>query len=371
MDIEKTKKYISSIIALLKIPGVGRGRYSKLVRHFKIPMNVINASIDELETVPNISRNIASAIKSKINLDEAENITDKIISMGWTILYPGHPEYPPQLDNIASKPPLLFRIGKPILPDEKVVAIVGTRSCSDKGKNFAFQLAISLAKEDITVVSGLAEGIDTKAHQGALEGNGRTIAVLGNALDILYPPSNRSLTDKIKEHGTLYSEYLPGDGPERAYFPERNRIISGLSCGVVVVEAGEKSGALITASHALDQNRELFAVPGAPNNRTSTGTNRLIKSGARLLTSVEDIFEDLPRLKGGFKPKKYTQKTNITDTERKIIELFKSEPLQIDYISRLVKLPVRDLHEYLLALELKGVIREVSGKRFVLSEEYL
>ncbi|UCE24129.1 MAG: DNA-processing protein DprA, partial [Candidatus Zixiibacteriota bacterium] len=250
------------------------------------------------------------------------------------------------------------------------ISIVGTRHPTEEGRLFAYNLAAALARAEITVVSGMAEGIDSAAHKGALDAGGTTVAVWGNSLDVVYPPTNRSLARRIKERGVVFSEYPPGTPPDRAHFPERNRIISGLSEGIVVVEAGKKSGALITADQALAQGRELFAVPGRPGAKMSEGTNALIKKGARLLTSWEDIFEELPRLKGNILVKKFSRLPDMTEIEKRIVEMFSAGPLQIDQLAANVSMPVEEIMEFLLALELKGVIRELSGKRFMLCEEY-
>lgn len=365
------KEKLTETVGLLNIPGIGRGRYHRLIKAFGSPSAVLSASVYELEAVPNISRELASAIKTLWDREKARQISSRIVQLGWAVLFPDHPEYPKPLLNIPEFPPILFRSGEPPSDDDKMIAIVGTRHPTEKGKLFTFNLASSLAKVGIIVVSGMAEGIDSAAHNGALQGGGKTIAVWGNSLDIVYPSSNRSLAGKIKARGAIYSEYFPQTRPDPAYFPERNRIISGLAEGVVVVEAGHKSGALITAAHALEQGRELFGVPGSPDARTSLGTNALIKKGAKLLTSAEDIFDELPRLKGEVLARKFTQLPDMTEVEKKIVSVFSSGPMQIDQIARVLELPVAELMEFLVALELKGVLREVAGKRFILSEEFL
>ncbi|MDF1545847.1 MAG: DNA-processing protein DprA, partial [bacterium] len=324
----------------------------------------------QLETVAGISRKVASDIKSEYDPDKAQESAARVMQLGWTVSFLGEPGYPDLLSKISSAPPLLFSVGTPLEKNESSIAIVGTRKASEQGRSFTFKLAAELARAGITVISGMADGIDSAAHKGALEAGGRTIAVWGSSLDIVYPPTNKGLAEKIKENGAVYSEYLPGTAPDRASFPERNRIISGLSSGVVVIEAGQKSGALLTAGHALDQSRELFAVPGHPESRGSLGTNSLIKKGARLLTSVEDIFEELPRLKREIIARKFVELPDMTDTERKIVDLFVDGPIQLDKISRSVQLPVSETLEFMLALELKGVVRELSGKRFVLTEDF-
>ena len=371
MTNKEIKEQLVDTIALLNIPGVGRGRFNRLVRKFGSASGALHASISELESISGISHGIAHEIRSKLDLEEARQTAAQVVQLGWTVYFRGGPGFPELLSQLPENdiPPVLFTSG-PHEPVLKMIAIVGTRKPTEQGRLFAYNLAMALAKAGVSVVSGMAEGIDAAAHKGALDAGGHTIAVWGSALDIVYPPSNKSLAQRIKQHGLIYSEYLPGTSPEKAHFPERNRIISGLSEGVVVVEAGRKSGALITAEQALAQGRELFAVPGGPGQKMSEGSNDLIKKGARLLTSVEDIFIELPRLKGQVVSKKFVQLPDMTDIEKKIVALFTNGPKQIDDIARTVDLNVTDLMEFLLAMELKGIVRELSGKRFVLTEEY-
>lgn len=364
------KDWLVDCIGLLRIPGVGRTRYRRLVEAFGSPARVLSASVAELERVKGMSRTIASAVKDEYNGPEARTLASKIIQLGWAALRPEDAEYPQPLHSTHDAPQLLFRLGEATPPDEKMIAIVGTRKPSEKGRLFASQLGATLARSGITVVSGMAEGIDSAAHNGALEGGGKTIAVLGSALNVIYPATNKGLAERIKQQGAIYSEYLPGAKPDRAFFPERNRIISGLSRGVVVIEAGKKSGALITATHALEQGRELFAVPGSPHDCMSEGTNELIRRGARLTTSPDDIFDELPTLRGEVAARRFVQLPDMTDDEKKLTTLFAAGPMQVDQLSRAAELPVPQLMGLLLALELKGVVRELSGKRFVLAEEY-
>ncbi|UCG60442.1 MAG: DNA-processing protein DprA [Candidatus Zixiibacteriota bacterium] len=369
---KELKEKLIDAIGLLAIPGVGSGRYNRLVKAFGSPSAVLHASRLELEAVSGISATIASNVKSLFDGSRACEIASRITELGWTVLFRDDPAYPQPLLNIpeADIPPLLFAEGE-LSGIDTAVAIVGTRHPTEQGRMFAYDLAASLARAGITVVSGMAEGIDAAAHKGALETGGRTVAVWGNSLDIVYPPANKTLACQIKKRGLVLSEYLPGTSPDRANFPERNRIISGLSEGVVVIEAGKKSGALITAERALGQGRELFAVPGRPGATMSQGTNALIKKGARLLTSIDDIFEELPRLRGEVLTKKFSQLPDMTDIETRIVDLFSQGPQQLDQLARMADLPVQEVMEFILALELKGIVREVSGKRFVLNEEYL
>ncbi len=295
MTKSELKERLTETIALLQIPGVGRGRFHKLVKAFGSPTKVLESSVSRLESVPGVSHAIASDIHAKQDIEEARKLASRVIQLGWTVMFPGSPEFPASLLNIPQSdiPPVLFRSGD-AGANEKMIAIVGTRHPSEQGRMFAYNLAKALAEAGIVVVSGMAEGIDAAAHKGALDAGGITIAVWGNSLDKIYPPSNKKLAELIVKQGAAYSEYFPETAPDRAHFPERNRIISGLSDGIVVVEAGKKSGALITAAQALAQHRELFAVPGAPGAKSSEGSNALIKQGARLLTSIDDIFDELP-----------------------------------------------------------------------------
>ena len=370
MTSSETKERLTSAIALLNIPGVGQARYNKLIKTFSDAHAVADAPIDQIAEINNISRGIASTIKREIDFERASQIAARVVQLGWTVMFFTDADYPAWLKQIPDAPPILFRIGEAHSDDDKLLAIVGTRKPSESGKMFAYNLATTLAQEGVIIVSGMAEGIDSAAHRGALDAGGKTIAVWGNSLDRLFPQSNKALAEEIKRNGAVYSEYLPDTRPDKSTFPERNRIISGLSVGVIVIEAGEKSGALITATHAVEQGREVFAVPGAPDSNRCRGVNNLIKKGARLLTSAQDVFEEMPQLKNGILVKKFKKLPDLTNIERKIIEQFSEGPLQIDQLSRSASLPVSELMEFLLAMEMKGVVRELPGKRFVLSEEY-
>ncbi len=365
------KKRLTDTIGLLCIPGIGRARFHRLIKACGSPAAVLAAPVSRLAAIPGISRSLAKDVQEHLDREGAAQTASRIVQLGWTVLFPDCPGFPRPLLNIDDRPPLLFCVGEPPGEPDTMIGIVGTRRPTSSGRRFAAGLAAALAKAGITVVSGLAEGIDAAAHQGALQAGGRTVAVLGNSLDFVYPGSNRKLSADIRDHGALYSEYLPGTRPDPAHFPQRNRLISGLSEGIVVVEAGQRSGALITAAHALEQGRELFAVPGRPGDKMSVGTNSLIKQGARLLTGVDDIFDELPRLKGDLAVKQVMRMPDLTAVEKDIVDLCSPEPRQIDLIARSLKMPTAEVMEYLLALELKGVLSELSGKRFIVSEELL
>ncbi|MEW5796908.1 MAG: DNA-processing protein DprA [Candidatus Zixiibacteriota bacterium] len=369
MISSETKERLVDTITLLSIPGVGRGRFARLVGRFGSATQALGAPYNELVQVPGLSDITATAIREKQDGETARQMAARIAQHGWSVLFPDSPEYPSLLAHIDDRPPLLFRLGEECTPSDKHVGIVGTRHATEWGRRFTHQLAAELAGLGITVVSGMAEGIDSAAHRGALDSGGKTVAIWGTPLDLVYPPSNRELAERIKNHGAIYSEYWPGMVANPSNFPERNRIISGMSEGVIVVEAGVKSGALITAQFALEQGRELFAVPGRPGSDKSTGTNALIKQGARLLLSARDVLEEIPRLAGDLNAKKVKQKPDLTDIELKMVDHLAAGPVQIDQLCRLAGMPVSEVMEYLLALELKGVVQELPGKRFVLTDQ--
>ncbi len=362
------KELLVDTIALLSVPGIGRTRFRKLVNWFGSPAQVIEAPSHVLKDVPGLSEKLVASLSNECDRDRAKQIAARIAQLGWAVLFHNSPDYPALLAQTSDRPPLLFRVGDPVDTDDKLIGIVGTRHATETGRRFTHRLAVDLAQAGITVVSGMAEGIDSSAHRGALEGGGRTIAVWGTPLDRVFPVSNRNLAEQIRHKGAIYSEYLPGIEASPSNFPERNRIISGLSEGVIVVEAGNKSGALITAQTALDQNRELMAVPGPPGAPNSIGTNRLIKQGARLLTCADDVFEEIPRLKGDISARRFKRQPDLTDIERRMVDVISTGPVQIDQLGRQAAIPISNLLEYLLALELKGVIQELPGKRFVLAD---
>ncbi|UCD94364.1 MAG: DNA-processing protein DprA [Candidatus Zixiibacteriota bacterium] len=365
---EKNRRQkLADLIALYSIDGIGATRFYQLVEAFGSATAVLDASISTLTDVPGIGRETASKIREQQNRDEAAGIVEKISKGDWKFYLYDEPGYPEPLKNIADRPPYLFCMGCYSEADADAIAIVGSRSASDEGRAFASKLASELVQSGVTIVSGMARGIDTAAHRGALNADGRTIAVFGSSLDIIYPPESREFAGKIAQSGCVFSEFLPGTQPLGPNFPRRNRIISGLSQGVIVIEAAERSGALSTASHALRQNREVFAVPGSPRHETSKGTNRLIKNGATLLTSLDDVFAELPRLKGEVKVKRAQKIDDLTDSERDILHVFSDGPVHIDVLSRELNTPVPDLMQLLLALELKGIVKELSGKRYILT----
>jgi DNA processing protein len=270
------------------------------------------------------------------------------------------------LKKIYSPPVILYCKGQPLQYKEDAVAIVGTRRFTPYGKSVTQKLTSYLISKNISIVSGLARGIDTIAHKAAVAGGGRTISVLGSGLDVIYPGENRKLVEEICEKGTLISEFPLGTKPDRGNFPQRNRIISGLAHATVVVEAGDRSGAILTALNAVDQNRDIFSVPGRITDKQSVGANRLIRNGAIPVYSGEEIIREInPRL---FNPVKSVQKAisiELTDQERMIIQNLGHDPVHIDELANSVDMKITALLQILLKLELKNAVQQIGGKQFV------
>ncbi len=279
-------------------------------------------------------------------------------------------EYPKNLRNIYDPPQALHLNGEILPEDDIAVALVGSRNASIYGLEACEKLAYELASSGITVVSGMARGIDTAAHRGALKARGRTIAVLGSGHNMVYPPENEKLYKEIAKSGVVITEFEEDTPPLKYNFPKRNRIISGISLGVVVVEAAQNSGALITANFALEQGREVFAVPGKINSTTSRGTHELIKDGAKLVQSAEDIVEELNISKRPVDDDKSTSKPDgieikLSEYERSIYELLSDEPCHIDEIVGRANIALSKTSQILLNLELKRLVRELPGKNYI------
>ncbi len=357
-------------LTLLSVPGLGPAAFSGLLQHFHSPDEVLRASRARLCGVPNIGAETARAIVEDRNADWAEKQIARSGDAGIGILTLADAGYPPLLRRIYAPPPVLFVRGNIHVCAAPTVALVGSRSFTPYGRDTACGLAGELVRRDITVVSGMAIGIDTHVHRGALGRNGHTVAVLGSGLDLPYPPQNIPLFHRICETGAVLSEFPVGTTPESHNFPRRNRIISGLSLGVVVIEAGDRSGALITAQHALEQNREVFAVPGPVYSGKSVGANRLIKQGAVLVQTVDDILQELPAaLKPAPvppSPDSAASDEDLSGDERSVLDCLSPElPQYIDTIAARTGLPPSQTLSTLLALELNNRVEQLPGKQFV------
>jgi len=273
--------------------------------------------------------------------------------------------YPDKLRHIYDPPLILYLKGKPLPGDKKSIAVVGARNCSVYGREIGEYLAKAIAKEDIIIISGLARGVDSHAHMGALAAGGSTYAVLGCGIDICYPAENINLYMDMQNNGGIISEYGPGIKPLSYHFPMRNRIISALSDGILVIEAGEKSGSLITVDMGLDQGKNIYAVPGRITDKLSKGCNNLIKMGAKVVTSPADILEDLVDYYAAGELEQHNMKKLLNEEERTVYEILGFTPMHIEEISVLSKIQPAKLMEHLLSLELKDLVRQCTKNFYI------
>ena len=359
-------------LALKLVPGVGAKTFLRLLERFGEPENVFRAKRESLTQVKGITKKAVDNIVLKKFEKDPEKELEDTSRKGIKIICLKDSEYPKNLAQIHDPPPVLFVKGDLSVRDVVSVAVVGSRSASYQGLRFTKKLCADLAGYGIVVVSGFARGIDTAAHTGCIEGGGRTLAVLGCGLDIDYPRQNRELREKVVRNGALITEFPLGTEPESKNFPARNRIISGLSLGVIVVEAGKRSGSLITARLALEQNREVFAVPGSVRSYRSLGPNWLIKQGAKLVERAEDVVEELAPMLGVSLHEKTQQEEksepaasgSFSEDETKVLDLLNDEPMLLDDMVRILDMEVNVLAGILSKLELKGHVKQLPGKFF-------
>jgi DNA processing protein len=352
-------------VAFSGVVGIGRVRISQLKEHFGSLQEAWQAPEGKLRQAGLDSRSIDALVtlRPRISLD-AE--MEKLERYRIKVLIHEDPLYPARLKEIYDYPPVLYVRGNLPVQDEPCLAIVGTRRPTIYGRQVTEEIVADLARSKITIVSGLARGIDSVAHRAALDAGGKTIAVFASGLDIVYPGENAKLAQAIMEHGAVLSEHPLGAKPKPENFPLRNRIMSGLSLGVLVVEAGERSGALITAHQAVEQNREVFAIPGSILSPASQGTNRLIQEGAKLVRNYTDILQELnltivvqqAEIKG-FSP--------ADEAESAILKQLSSEPSHIDEICRRSGLAMPEVSSTLAMLELKGIARQAGSMNYVLA----
>ncbi len=360
---------VRDLLELASVPRIGPQKIRNLVAHFQSPEQVLRASPRDLIRVPGIEKKLASNIVHNKGggkfADEQLRLVNRI---GARIITIWDAEYPELLKKTYDPPAFLFVLGKFSPCDKHTLAIVGTRVPSPYGQHIAETLAREFAQLGITIASGLARGIDTIAHSATLKAKGRTIAIIGSGLDVPYPPENRRLQELIANQGAVVSEFSMGTKPDATNFPRRNRIISGLSLGTIVVESEEDGGAMITASTALDQNREVFAIPGNITEKRSTGPNSLIREGrAKLVQRVEDILEELgPQLRHLLK-KDVARETAVELSlfERKVFDKLSGDPIHIDELAELAETTTADALVSLLSLEFKGLVRQLPGKLFL------
>lgn len=358
--------FTKGLILLNMLQDVGYIRLKALLGRFKTPEAIFNASSHDLEQVKGIGINIAQKIRAAKDSCDIDKELSLIERHGIKIITMYGEDYPENLKNIYDPPFLLYIKGELKKEDNLAVAIVGSRRASLYGLRTAERLAGELARCGVTIISGMARGIDTAAHRGAVAAKGRTIAVLGNGLASIYPPENKNLAEDIVRNGALVSEFPMQMPPHKGNFPQRNRVISGLSKGVVVVEASRKSGSLITANFALEEGREVFAVPGCAGSAASAGTNNLIKEGAMLVEDARDILEEfnlpLPVAVGAASGREQ----ELTDScQKSIYNLLSDEPLDIDNIIDVVSIEPKQVKTTLLNLEMRGIIKQLPGKLYV------
>ncbi len=356
-------------IALNMVAKMGPVRLRRLLEVFETPERILSAKRDQLRAVDGIGHDVAEEISNwESRIDLAAEL-QRIRDFGATVIIAGSPLYPRQLREIHSPPIVLYIWGELSERDQHAIGVIGSRRTSHYGSECAKKLSYQLAYAGLTVVSGLARGIDTAAHQGALAAKGRTIAVIGAGLMKLYPPENAALAEKIRSgNGAIVSEFSMEVEPDRQTFPMRNRIISGWSHGILVVEAGLNSGALITASQAVEQGRSVYAVPGHINMPSAHGSNRLIQQGAKLVMDASDILDDLQILlpeKQKFEQTPARPLPELSKEEREVYDAIRGTETPIDDITRASGLPTGLVSSVLLRLELKHLVKQLPGKHFV------
>jgi len=363
-------------LRLVLTPEIGSRRGKSLLEKFKTPKAILEASLDDIAEVENIGSQVAKKIvdgRKRIDLDRQIKLIEK---NNVTLITRDSEFYPASLKAIYDPPLVLFIKGEILPQDYFSIAIVGTRLASFYGRTMSEKLSSQLVEKGFSIISGGARGVDTFSHQAALRAKGRTIAVLGCGLDIVYPPENKKLFGKIAEKGAIISEFPLSTKPDKGNFPMRNRIISGLSLGVVVIEAPLKSGALITVTHANEQGREVFSVPGHADSFVSKGSNQLLREGAKLVENADDIIEELePVLKSKINEFKINQSEpvekeqisinpELTEEEAKVYSLFSAGPLDFDDIIAQSQISVSAASSALMMLELKKLIKQSPGKIF-------
>src|SRR6266446_3768893 len=356
-------------IALNMLPTVGPVRLRKLLEVFQGPQHILAAKRSDLRKVEGIGNEVADQISNWESTIDLPAELQRIRDFGATVITQQSASYPRALREIHAPPIVLYVWGELLDRDHHAIGVIGARRTTHYGTESAKKLAYQLAYAGLTVISGLARGIDTAAHQGALAAKGRTIAVIGSGLSKLYPPENRGLAEKIRDgNGAIVSEFSMEIEPDRQTFPMRNRIIAGWSHGVLVVEAGLNSGALITASQALEQGRSVYAVPGHINAPSAFGSNRLIQQGAKLVMDASDILDDLQILLPETKPSPEAAARTLpalSDEERRVYDAIESTETAIDDIGRKCQLPSATVSSALLRLELKRLVKQLPGKYFV------
>ncbi len=359
------------LICLTMVSGVGPHTSKALLERFGTAGRVLDASLASLRDVNGVGPKLADKISRARRENDAEAELDLCRRSGVQVVGRGDPAYPPPLLRIPDPPCLLYTRGTIEPRDQLAIALVGSRRCTPYGVRVAERLASSLARVGLTVVSGMARGIDAAAHRGALKAGGRTIAVLANGLAEVYPPEHEGLAREVAAAGALISESPMRQEPLSGLFPQRNRIISGLCLGVVIVEASPRSGSLSTANHAMEQNRDVFAVPGPVESLSSRGCHRLIRDGARLVEDVDDILEELGPLVGEVRtaptetPVRHPAELKLSDLERSLLGKLDDRPVGVDELIGRTSLTASQVLATLSVLEMRRLVRRLPGHQFV------
>lgn len=357
---------------LKSVPGIGNLLFKRLIDRFNSPERIFEATREDLQEVDGITPRLITSIKQHKISDSVKKDLDLVVQKGYKIVTMTDTGYPPLLRQIPDPPPFLYVFGH-LKGSVRNIAVVGSRNATRYGVSTTHRLCSDLVKFDMTIASGMAAGIDSAAHEGALTGNGETIAVLGSGLERIYPEQNRKLFYQIAENGAVISELPLTAEPDAYNFPRRNRIISGISLGTVVVEATKRSGSLITARLAAEQNREVFAVPGSIQSFKSTGTHTLIKQGAKLVEHAHDIMEELSHMinitveKDKPADNKMERIAKLSSDEALVFRALGPYPVHIDDIARKLSIEAGRLSGILLNLELKGIAQQSPGKFFTIA----
>jgi DNA processing protein len=354
-------------VSFSRIPGIGRVKTTQLLEHFSTLENAWGAPSGELKKAGLDSKVVSAIVNLRPKISPDDEI-DNLHKYKVKAIPCNSSAYPPRLKEIHDYPPIIYIRGSIKPEDECCLAVVGTRRATVYGRQVTEEIVTDLAKNKITIVSGLAKGIDSIAHRSALEANGRTIAIFASGLDIVYPAENAGLARDIMEQGALVSEHPLGTKPKADNFPRRNRIMSGLSLGILVIEAGEKSGALITVEQALQQNREVFAVPGSILSPASKGTNSLLQQGAKLVRNYVDVLEEL-NLAMVAQQLEMKELLPTDETEALLLKQLSSEPTHIDEACRQSGLSASVVSSTLAMMELKGMVKQVGAMNYVLAKE--
>lgn len=366
MPADDPERELLDVLRLNLVPGIGPRTFQLLLERFESPSAILNATVSQLQEVPNVGPKLAMSIVLHGTEQAAREELSRTRSAGVSLLIRDQPGYPPSLGRIPDPPNIVYCLGSLLPADQLAIGIVGSRHCTAYGRQQAHRLAQGLSRAGVTVISGLARGIDAEAHKGAMEAGGRTVAVCATGLGTVYPPEHVELANSIRQQGCLLTESPMDQQPKSGLFPQRNRIISGLSMGVILVEAGRNSGALHTARHAMEQNREVFALPGRVDSESSFGCLDLIRDGATLIRGVDDVLSALgplvaPVQRNATEVVHRPAELQLSDQQRMILNFVTNEPVAVDEVMRAAGIETSRVLSTLTILEMKRLIRRLPG----------